>query len=275
MSFSRVVLLDEHGLPLYGEGGELLFAERGVLGDYQKMNALELLTDAAERIGQRPPSSLAGTSDHDRHWRAALRTLTTEVTAAFKWQAMTYEAFFVAIADTEEQGELLAIAPAYKDFRSGTFFNRTQQKELFGPLTDEQWQALLASQAAGPNPHFRFREGKILIYPFPSAGDLYFFEYEHRYAWRAVADVIPTKPYATLDTDLFALDDELAITGAAYCWKRVKGLDFASEYASFMLVFKRLSANDGTKKRVQLDQNNRQGSTFRPGVMVPSLVFRS
>jgi len=272
MSYESVVLLGEGGESLLGEGGELLLSERGQLAAYTKMTALEILVDAAERMGQQPPSSLTGTSDHDRQWRAALRVLTTEVTAAFKWQALTYEAFFSAVAQ-ESQGDLEDIAPAYKSFRSGTFFNRTQQKELNGPLNDEQWQAMLSMTAAGPNPYFRIRDGQLLIYPVPTAGDEYYFEYEHRYPWRVAGSSVPSKPYATLDTDVFLLDDELAITGAAYCWKRIKGLDFASEFASFTLVFKNLSGEDGTRKRIRLDEGERRNGNYRPGVMVPSLVF--
>lgn len=274
MSFERVVLLGEGGETLFGEGGEILYSERGRLAAYTHMTAIEILTDAAERMGQQGPSSLTGTSDHDRQWRAALRVLTTEVTAAFKWQALTYEAFFQAVA-AEVQGDLETIAPAYKSFRSGTFFNRSQQKELYGPLNDEQWQAMLSMTAAGPNSHFRIRDGDLLIYPHPTAGDLYYFEYEHRYPWKSTGSALPDKPYATADTDTFLLDDELAITGAAYCWKRIKGLDFASEFASFTLVFKNLSGEDGTRKRINLDHDRRNYGNFRPGVMVPSLVFAS
>ena len=94
-------------------------------------------------------------------------------------QELTQEATLTTVA-TESQGAISTIAPGYCRFIERTFWDRSNQQELFGPLDEQEWQEMKALSTNPTRPHFRIRNDELLIYPVPTAGETWAFEYRSK-----------------------------------------------------------------------------------------------
>lgn len=181
------------------------------------------------------------------------------------WQGITFEATHTTTAD-EDQGTIVSIATnGFRAIKNGTFWDRSANLQILGPLTDEEWQRIKAMSTSGPRYHYRIRGGKLLITPTPAASLSWAFEYVSK-NWILDNDGSTYKQYFTEDTDTLLIPEELAIQGLRWRWLRAKGLDYAEEFETYEAQVKQALGEDGGKPRLCMDGGPRNA---QPGVFVP------
>jgi hypothetical protein len=189
-----------------------------------------------------------------------------ELTARYSWQALTKEATFSTVA-TESQGTITTIAGSdFDHIINETFWNRSQRRPVFGPLSDSKWQQLKAQQLVGPWIQHRIRNNEILFIPVPSAGQTCAFEWISK-NWCVASAGTPTYPKWTNDDDTGILDERVMTLGIIWRWKSIKGFEYAEDFAKYERAVADYMTRDGGKARLSLGSSH---FDVFPGVIVPS-----
>ena len=233
------------------------------------LNLLQIVVEARGRLGQSVPSSVAGSTDSGMIQSLGLLNEFLEDLVTRKyWQSNVREATFVATA-TESQGTLSTICPfGFEGILPDTFFNRTNQLEVAGGVSPQDWAARKAANFSGPIPSFRLRGNELLMLPVPTAGHTYSFEYFSSFFIYNAADPTPVyRKYWTKDTDICVLDDALPIAYLKYAWKREKGLEYSEDFRKYesMLEVKGLRDTRATIVNMGSSEGGNSG-----GILVPT-----
>lgn len=150
------------------------------------------------------------------------------------WQSLIREQTFVTVAAFEQTN-----SPVPDDFRRfipESFWNRTTQRPITGPLTPQQWQSQRARGALSQlYLGFRQRDGEFLLSAggstVPTAGETIAYEYVSKYWAQSSAGV--AKATFTSDDDTSYLDEALLKLDLKWRWKAAKGLDYAEDMSTF------------------------------------------
>lgn len=146
------------------------------------------------------------------------------------WQALQREHTFITVAQEEQTNT--PIPADFGRFINGSFYDRTSQRQLFGPLTPAQYQAQKARPVlVQPLLAFRERNNSFLITPAPAAGDTIAYAFLSNYY--AISSAGQPKREFTSDDDTTFLDEELLKKSLRWRWKQAKGLDYGEDMVSF------------------------------------------
>lgn len=192
-----------------------------------------------------------------------------DITDESKFQGITREATFT-MAATESQGNLQTIASTegFMYAVTGTFFDRTLRRPLYGPLTEIEWQQVKAIPNPGPFYKFRLRGDEILINPVPSTPfSKVYFEYLSSWAILA-ADGTTYKPRFTADTDTFVLPEKLLLRGISFRWKQVKGLPYQADETKYYEMLNNYIVRNKVPRDYDLSKTCLPD--INPGIFVPS-----
>ena len=181
------------------------------------------------------------------------------------WQVLIEEQTFQTVAGPAQAGALPA---DFDHFIPDTFFNRTTTRQLIGPITVQEWQAIQA-QPALSQVYLAFRErgGKFLVTPSPPAGQVIAFEYLSK-NWvqpaaptsGANAGVLPAPtPTWSADTDTALLNEHLIKLGVRWRFLKSKGLDYGEDFTTYQRQVEIAIARDGTARKLNLGGRRRYG----------------
>ena len=164
------------------------------------------------------------------------------------WEALVEEASFSTLASPAQANAV----PADLDrFIPNSFFNRTTRRPVYGPMTSQQWQWILAQPVYSTvYLAYRKRSGQFLVTPTPAAGETIAYEYVSRNWAKSEAGV--AQPNFQADDDAAFLDEELITLGAVWRYLRAKGLDYAEEMASYEREVEQALARDGGSTTISL-----------------------
>lgn len=231
------------------------------------MTLLQLLREVNGRLAQPLPGIAIGTTDAGTLQQVGLMNeLLEDLQTRKMWQTNLRQVEHIALAQ-EDQGSIHTICPlGYQGIVGGTMFNRTTQLPVDGGIGAAEWQARQNLRLTGPIPQFRIRNDRLLMFPAPVAGHRYFWEYCSTYF---VFD--PTNstyhPYWQKDTDLFVLNDAIALSWLRWAWKKEKGLDYGEDFAKY----EALVAVRGVRDDAPMQLDMAGGPSQRlPGIIVPA-----
>ena len=207
------------------------------------MSLLTIVQKTARRIGITAPSAVVTSTDVQV--RQLFELANEEGLALSKralWQALQREWSFVTVAAEVQTNTPI---PADLDrFVANTFFNRTTQRQVDGPLTPQQWQAIQAQPVFGRvYLAFREREGVFRITPQPPAGETIAYEYVST-SW-VMSSASQGKAEFTADDDSSYLSEELIIQGLRWRWKQAKGLPYAEDMETYERIVSKAIGEDG------------------------------
>lgn len=181
-----------------------------------------------------------------------------------RYQAFTAETVFTLIAQ-EDQGDIATLAPGIIYSNNLTFYDRTLMRPLYGPVEDDEWQALKALPNPGPFYKFRFRGNRLLINPVPAAPlSEIAFEYKSKYLVEDAGGM--HKQYFTADTDTCIFPEPILQRGLRYRWKQEKGLPYQADEIKFYEMLNNYIAQSKPRRVVNLAE---QDQTVKAGVFVP------
>jgi hypothetical protein len=182
-----------------------------------------------------------------------------------RYQVFTAEALWTFLPQ-ENQGSILDIAPGIIYTNNFTFYDRTLRRALYGPVEDDEWQALKAMPNPGPFYKFRIRGNDLLINPVPQAPlSLIAFEYKTKHLVRPSSG--PDKQYFTADDDTCIFPENILQRGIRFRWKQEKGLPYQADEAAFYEMLNNFILGSKPRRSMLLHENS---VTIEPGVFVPS-----
>lgn len=226
------------------------------------MSLLTIIQDAADRIGIVRPSAVIGATDQQIRGLLSLSIQDGKALARrHDWQKLTKEKTFTATA-TETQSSV--IPTDFDRMIPGTFWNRTQDRQVAGPLSPQRWQMLKSGIIVLPYDAYRIRGNDLLMAPTPVADDSMVFEYITTYWAASAADTTPDQTTWVADDDVSFLDDELQTLGVIWRFKKARGLEYAEEFAEYERRFAQLAGTDGGMATIDLGLGDDGSSVIDP-----------
>ena len=227
------------------------------------MTLLTLAQAACDIIGMPRPTSVMAGADQTARTMLSLAQREGRVLARrWTWTALRKQQTFTTVAQTVQTG---AVPSDFDRMVSETFWNRTDQLRVVGPVTPEEWQGLVASVALPIESAFQMRAGQIELYPVPTAGETYAYEYVSTQWCQSASGTGQTAWVADTDTGL--LDEELTTLGLVWRFKQSRGLDYAEDMTTYEEQVLQAMARDGTRRTARLAREIDYGAAHYP--MVP------
>lgn len=207
---------------------------------------LELVQDCADRIGLPRPSGVIGQTDaQTRMLLQLIQQEGREQARRHTWQALTFQKTFPSLA---QESQTDAIPDDFDRMVPETFWNRTNQWMVSGPLTAQEYADIVARSVQPVRQAFRIRGNAILMQPTPSAGETMAFEYVSKFWAGATGSTTPTLTGFSADSDIAYLDDELMRLGLVWRFKRARGLDYGEDFNAYERLLAQLSGRDGSRR---------------------------
>lgn len=226
------------------------------------MSLLTIIQDAADRIGIVRPSSVIGATDQQIRSLLALSIQDGKALAKrHDWQRLTKEKTFTATATETQSGVLPA---DFDRLINGTFWNRSQDRQVAGPISPQRWQLLKSGLIVMPWDSFRIRGSDLLMSPVPVAGDDMAFEYITTYWAASAADSAPDQATWAADDDQSFLDDELQTLGVVWRFKKARGLEYAEEFQEYEMRFAQIAGTDGGMATIDMGLGDDGSSVIDP-----------
>lgn len=221
------------------------------------MSLLTVANDVCDIIGiERQVAIAAGTGGDARQLFRLCKLELSELARRTSWNALTKEMTFTSTATTAQN---TATPDDFLFMVNETLYNRTQDHEVFGPISPREYQNIVSNTAAfHGNEVFRIRGKVLLIWPIATAGETYAFEYISSELATAV-DGVTGKTTYLIDTDLAKLDEELIKLGVVWRWKNLKGLDYAEDFRTYEMQVANSIARDGGKRTISMDGSRPPG----------------
>lgn len=234
------------------------------------MSLLSIVTNSAKLLSIPVPTTVVTSSDTQVQLLLALGNEEgQELAAGHDWQQLTQEGHFTTVAAEEQPGA----APADLDhFIANSLFDRSTLRELIGPITPQQWQAIKAwPQMNRVYLSWRERDGSFLITPIPTAGDDIYFEYVSN-GW-ALSNLGAVQSEFLADTDTSIWPDRIFQLGIRWRFRKSKNLPYAEDFKTYQVELQKLQSKDGGmtrldstgRSRINLWGNIAEGSWPGPG----------
>jgi hypothetical protein len=139
------------------------------------------------------------------------------------WQVLRREHAFTGVAGEDQTAA--AIPSDLGRFVPGTFYNRTGNQYISGPIPAGQWQALKAQGGASYYRRFIYRNGSLSVFPAFTGGEECAYEYISA-NW--CEDSGGTgKTAMSADTDVARIDETLLALRIASYWLQAEGMQAA------------------------------------------------
>lgn len=218
------------------------------------MTLLSVIQDVSDRIGL--PRPAAGISSNDQSVRTLIALANKEgkmLAKRWSWQALQKEYTWTTLAATKQ----FTIATAIPDFDyliEETIYNRSQFRQLGGPLDPQEWQRLKANNALGPYPQYRVQGGDLNMIPTPTAGATAALEYYSK-NWCASASGTGQSAWAA-DSDVGVLSEDLMSAGIEWRYREAKGLGYDEVFRDYEQLVNNAIARDGGKRTLVLDASD-------------------
>lgn len=209
------------------------------------MSFLTLIQASAKRLGLSNPASAYNSTDNQVVQLVALaQEEGIELAENFDWKVLTKEKTFTGTAAAAQVG---ALATDYDRHVPETFFNRTQKRPVFGPISPADWQFTQAIVGTTIIESFRLRGGSLLLTPTPNGTDTYAYEYISNQWCQSNASVAQSAWAA--DTDTGILSEEVMTLGVIWRFLKAKGFDYAEAFRTYEMAKARAQMKDGGGKR--------------------------
>lgn len=232
------------------------------------MTVLSIIQSHCRKHALAVPSSVIGSTDTQTlQLYEILQEVLDELTTQAKFQVTTVIATHVLTA-VEDQGALQTLCPSgYMFANFETFYDRTLMRPLYGPLNDQEWEALMALPNPGPFYKFRILGDHLLINPVPST-PFSTIAWEYMSSWCVTDSGGTLKAAITADDDLFIFPDNMLKRGISYRWKQIKGLPYQADEKAYWDLLNNYLAKDKVKR--ELDVANGPCNDLKPGIFVPA-----
>lgn len=131
-----------------------------------------------------------------------------------------------------------------------TMWNRTMNRQVWGPMDEQQWQQELAGPTfTSPYYAYRLRGGNLYLTPVPAAGNSVFYEYISNF-WVYSSSATPNASAFSADGDTCVFPDRLIESGLRWRFLRANGQDYAQERDDWIALLMVEIARDQSAQRL-------------------------
>jgi hypothetical protein len=216
------------------------------------MTALTVAQRIADEVGIPRPGTLTGTTDQNaRRLLAMINASGRRIMRRHDWRVLQKEATFTTVSGYD-QGTLTSLASDIDRARivADTMWNRTQNDQIIGPVTPEEYQDEQSGVSASVVDRYYLRGTHLFLLPSATAGETVAFEYISKY-WAqdtngSGIDII------SADTDDLLIDEELVILDACWRYNRAGGFEWEAQQLELEAMLKQAIAVDRPGKRLHL-----------------------
>lgn len=171
-----------------------------------------------------------------------------ELQRSYEWQLLT-EQYTYATSATEE--EPTAIPDDLDRWIANSMFDRSTMREVLGPITPQQWQAIKAQpQLNRVFLAWRERGGISYMTPTPSMGDTIAYEYITKNWVEAVNGDL--KASFTADTDMPRLSARIIKLGIRWRFLKSKGIDYSQDFDTYQRQLQTEQSKDGGNGKLSI-----------------------
>lgn len=206
------------------------------------MTLLTTIQSACSLLGLVQPTTVVASSDRQVQQLYGLANEEGgDLLRHYDWRKLTKEHSFTTTA-TAIQAD--GLPSDWDHFVNQTMFNRSQRRQVMGPLTSQQWQLIQSMDAATPiTPAYYLRGQDFLLTPTPSAGETVAYEYVST-KWVLAVDGTTYKTSYTADNDTAVLDEGLIVLGLRWRFQQAKGLDYAESLRTYGIEVEKAAGRD-------------------------------
>ena len=128
--------------------------------------ALWIVQQACGELGLPVPNSLtSSTQETNTQMLALLNSAGIDIISNFQWEEMTKQFNFLTVLDKGEY----ALPTDYNYFIDSTGWDNTNRWPLLGPVSVQEWNALVAAKVtAVSRTYYKIQQKKIHIWPIPT-----------------------------------------------------------------------------------------------------------
>lgn len=211
-----------------------------------------------------PGSIIGNTDDVAKQIFQAIKVSITELARNYQWQELQKEHTFSSVIDQATY----SLPVDFDRMIDNTFWNASQNWNMIGGLTGENWRVLknsLLTQAETVE-YFRIRNNLIEIHRTPSNVENYVFEYISNYIVKSAGGTSQTEFLA--DTDIPVIDQYIIRLDTTWRWLKNNGRAYADEKnIADKAIAERIKAN-GSRGTISSQPYyriiNAQISAFKP-----------
>lgn len=217
-----------------------------------------IVQNVAALVSYPVPSDPAGDTDPAvQQMVQAVNLAGLDLLAMHDWQELTKAHSISIIADTAGQREkAFALPEDFYEFVDQTQWNSSMQWPAIGPVSAQQWQALLIRQTLPTlSFYWQVRGTQLYILSPPTSAQTLTFYYQS-VAWVTDGDN-PTvyKNRATKNSDTILLDSVLMTQLSRAKWLEMKGLDSSAAMRDFQVGFENRKGNERGSPVLSLVRN--------------------
>ena len=227
---------------------------------------LALVQSFTDKLGLPTPSAMIGSQDKSVKQMKALLQETVRDLGEYRWENQRVRTTFLSVGGTDQGALTSLFGSGYFGLVPDSLWNNTRHMRIFGPLSDQVWNALQTLLNAGPEFQSWISQGHLFISPAATAGETLSAVYVTKYTVLAV-DGVTYKELVTADDDSLVFPDNVVLRGFEYKWRKQKGESgWQDDYNDFIgLVAKNMVKDGATRLNLSLDQ----GYGMRPGIVIP------
>lgn len=196
------------------------------------MSLLTTVQSAADLVGiPRPTTVVSSTDQQVRQLYSIANEAGTTLASDpnLGWQILITEDTFLTTAAATQAG---AVPSDWGSFVHDSMWNRSQSRQVWGPISPQDWQMILANGPIGViDSYFRLRGGLFMLTPAPPAGQTIAYEYISL-NWCANNLLVPQSSY-TADNDVARISERLIKLRMVWMFKQAKGLDYAEDMTTY------------------------------------------
>lgn len=206
-----------------------------------------IVQNVAALVSYPVPSDPAGDTDPAvQQMVQAVNLAGLDLLAMHDWQELTKTYSFSIGADSPGQTEkAFALPPDFYEFLDQTQWNTSMKWPCIGPVSPQQWQALIVRQTLPTlSFYWQVRGNYLYVLAPPTAPQTMTFFYQSM-AWVIDGDDSTTyKNRATKNADTILLDSLLMTQLTRTKWLEMKGLDSSAAMRDFQVAFENRKGNE-------------------------------
>ena len=133
--------------------------------------------------------------------------------------------------------------------------NKYPTLTMIGPVAEDDLLRMKALPFSVYPSAWRVVDNQIEFYPVLTAGEVVSYIYQQGQWITNAAGAAYNPPAFAADTDLVVFSERVVRLGAVAKWKRLKGLDYAQEFADFEKSLDRVSSQEATGRVIQMSES--------------------
>jgi len=212
------------------------------------MTLLTIIQSVTDELELSAPSTVIGNTDAQVR---QLLSLANRQGKLITWRhnlvELTVESTFTTVA-TESQGAITTHASGFQRFIPKTFWDRTNQEEVFGPIDEIDYQFMKANVITPSQPHYFLRGTTLFIYPAPAVSLSFAFSYRTK-NWVTLASSGDADAFAA-DADTSKIPDDVMEAGLVWRWLKAAGVDYSEEFRTYEITLQNMALNNHARTRV-------------------------